>query len=199
MEILQIVLLFWFGNIENKDDFPNDRLKLWFGGGAEIDAEITEKFQAAVEDAYAGKFDNLRNDPRSLMATVILLDQFSRNIYRNTPKFVAYDKKALALCKEGIHSGLHKELSYIERAFFYLPLEHSEDLENQIECVRLYEELYEEAPETLKESMKNFLGYAKDHYDVIDRFGRFPHRNKILGRESTEEELKLLEVGGSFF
>ncbi|PCI93321.1 hypothetical protein COB11_05560 [Candidatus Aerophobetes bacterium] len=199
MEILQIALFFWFGNIENKDFFPKDRANVWFSGGDEIDAEITEKFKIAIDEAYLGKFDHLGDDPRSLMAILLLLDQFPRNIYRNSPKFLEYDEKALKLCKDGLEKGLHKELSYIERVFFYLPLEHSEEFDDQIRCLKLFEELYEEVPESIKEPIGVSLNYAKEHFEVIKKFGRFPHRNKILGRESTDEEIKLLEAGGSFF
>lgn len=199
MKILELVLLFWFGNIEKIDDFPLERFEFWFSASENLDREIKEKFKSAIDDAASGKFDKLKDDPKALLAMIILLDQFSRNIYRNHPKFISFDQMALELAKEGVRKGLDKNLPYIYRMFFYLPYEHSEDLKTQEESVKLFEGLVHDAPNHLKEVLKEPLRYAYDHYEIIKRFGRFPHRNKILGRESTEEELELLKRGGSFF
>jgi uncharacterized protein (DUF924 family) len=129
----------------------------------------------------------------------LLTDQFPRNIYRESARAFAFDAKALAWCLGGIISGLHLGLRPIERVFFYFPLEHAESLEYQEQSVGLFRDLLATVPLDQKSVFENFLDFAVCHRDIIARFGRFPHRNKIIGRPSTPEEAAFLEEQGSSF
>ena len=199
MDLLKAILLFWFGEMEQPNDFPTEKMEVWFGGGAEVDRDIKTRFEAYLPKAFSGDYDKFLGDPSACIALIVLLDQFPRNIYRNQPEFVQYDSKALKIAKYGVENGFDQKLSLAERIFFYLPFEHSEQMEDQEISVRLFTQLLEDAPKEQKKIFESTLQYAVDHYEVIKDFGRFPHRNKILGRESTDKELKLLEAGGSFF
>jgi uncharacterized protein (DUF924 family) len=130
---------------------------------------------------------------------VVVLDQFPRNIYRGQPRAFAYDDKALAITLEGIGQAVDRRLGLHERAFFYLPLEHSESLEIQDRSVERYASLVLSQPLEQREPARNYLNYAWQHYEIIKRFGRYPHRNAILGRPSTPEESEFLQQPGSSF
>lgn len=154
---------------------------------------------AAVD--IAGKL--VRDDdpcqPAGRLAWIIVADQFSRNIYRCDPRSFALDEQALAHALEGMAAGHDLALRPLQRVFFYLPLEHSESIELQQQSVMLYEGLLNEVGEKLAQPFTGFLDYARRHLDVIQRFGRFPHRNAILGRESTAAEIEYLQQPGSGF
>jgi len=137
--------------------------------------------------------------PKGLLALILLTDQFPRNIYRESARAFAFDAKALAWCLGGIISGLHIGLRPIERVFFYLPLEHAESLEYQELSVGLFRDLLATVQLDQKYVFENFLDFAVRHRDIIARFGRFPQRNKIIGRPSTPEEAAFLEEPGSSF
>ncbi len=143
----------------------------------------------------AGGLQDWEASDRGLVALVVLLDQFTRNIYRGTPAAFSGDARALALAQHCIVHGHHQRLPAIHQVFLYLPLEHAEDLDVQEECVSLFEEL---AGITGLAQIADFTRYAVAHRDVIARFGRFPHRNDILGRTSTAEELDYLKTNGGF-
>jgi len=130
---------------------------------------------------------------------ILLTDQFPRNMYRDSPQAFAYDAKALAWCLEGLKQQFDRHLRPIERVFFYLPLEHAESLEHQERSVEKFRELLDEADERRKNVFAEYLDLAVRHRNIIARFGRFPHRNRILGRESTGEELAFLKEPGSSF
>ena len=174
------VLAFWFEELT-----PDD----WFGGGDEVDDRIRERFLALHEALRDGVPESWRATARGMLAAVIALDQFPRNMYRGAREAFAADPTALALATEGIELGLDRELSNDERKFFYLPFEHSEDPAVQARSVELFAALEDE----------DTLGYALRHKEIIDRFGRFPHRNEALGRESTPEELEFLTEPDSSF
>ena len=133
------------------------------------------------------------------MALILLFDQVPRNSYRNDPRSFAYDARALALAKQGLRAGDLNQLNTVETLFLLLPLEHSEAIADQTECVRLMGELAERAPAELKSFALDILEFARKHERIVARFGRFPHRNQILGRTSTPEELQFLTEPGSRF
>lgn len=193
------VLEFWFGDLPASDAVPAERFRLWFGGGEEVDRLIRDRFGDDLGRAMRGEYDHWLESPRGTLALIVLLDQFPRNIHRGTDRAYACDERALLLCLAGMEQGHDLELAIAERAFFYLPLEHSEDLGMQRRSVRAFEALLAAAPAAMKEMCTGFLDYAVRHRRIIERFGRFPHRNAVLGRPSTaEEEAFLREPGSSF-
>ena len=186
------VLHFWFGD-------GTVRNEVWFGKYDAFDAEIRTRFGETIEAAQLGALDSWTSTPRGLLALVIVLDQFSRNAYRGTPRAFEQDAKAQRLVRMGLARGDDVHFTPVERGFLYLPFEHAEDLGAQEESVRLYAALHEQAPPNLREMSAEMLRYAVMHRDIIQRFQRFPHRNAILGRESTPEELEFLEQPNSSF
>lgn len=174
------VLAWWFA--------PETKPR-WFGGGEAFDVAVRERLGALCERALAGELAGWAADSRGLLALVILLDQVPRNIFRGTPRAFAGDLEAWALARLAVDRGFDQGLSVDERLFLYLPFEHAEDLAAQERSVALFRALGD----------PGYLDYAIRHEDVIERFGRFPHRNAILGRESTAEELAFLEQPGSSF
>lgn len=189
----------WFGQAGDGWTISADRIELWFGRSDETDADLRRRFGRLHERASAGELSSWEADPRSKLALLLLFDQLSRNLHRGTPDAFANDPRALGLAREMIDRGEDRELRPIERPFVYLPLEHAEDLEAQHRAVEAFRALRDEAPEAARAGYETLLDYAERHLVVIERFGRFPHRNAILGRESTtEEEAFLLEPGSSF-
>ncbi len=187
------ILEYWFGHVEETIQPSEHRTEIWFGGKKEIDDQISEKFVVDLHKATATQYSEWEKEPRGTLALIILLDQLSRHIYRDTPRAFAQDQKALDLCLYGIQHEFDHALSLIERVFFYIPLMHSENIEMQATAIRAYQILVNLAfPET-RSIYENFLNYAVKHYEVIKQFGRFPHRNEILGRSSTNEELDYLK------
>ena len=171
-----------------------ERLRFWFQGGDAVDREIGVRFGDALPRAAAGKFNGWAATPRGRLALIVLLDQFSRNLYRGTERAFANDARALTLAREGIEQGHDQALEAVERLFFYLPFEHSEQIEDQQTSVRLYEELVRDAPH-----LRGALDEAINHRDLIERFGRFPHRNRALGRDATAEERRYLDETGKTY
>ena len=155
--------------------------------------------ESLVIAAEVGDLDDWRLSIDGRLALVLLTDQFPRNIFRDSPAAFHFDALARNLCVEGLATRADRELRPIERVFFYLPLEHSEDLDDQNRCVALFRELAEEVDADLKVTFENFVGFALRHHVIIERFGRFPHRNSVLGRRSTQEEIDFLAQPGSSF
>ena len=182
------ILWYWFGRLDEQGRVPSEKMTRWFRGGKEVDDEIAALFEEDVEMAAAGELDTWQEHPRSAVALLLLLDQFPRNLYRGQPASFAADPKALALALHSLEQGFDKKLPPIFRVFLYLPLEHAEDLERQEQCVALFKELAQQASPEEKALYENFLDFAIQHRDLIARFGRFPYRNNILGRENTPEE-----------
>ncbi|MGA8165191.1 MAG: DUF924 family protein [Waddliaceae bacterium] len=196
----QEILTYWFGTLTDPaDDSPKEKRDAWFAGGPRVDKEIKTRFEPLVQRAGAQELEGWSTTARGRLALIILLDQFPRNIYRGTPHAFAFDSLSLKLAKEGIELGQDRLLFPVERMFFYLPFMHAEDKELQEFSAALYEELLHEAPKGLKERFARSVHYADRHREIIDRFGRFPHRNAILRRESTPEELDFLTQPGSSF
>ena len=186
---------YWFGALDDNGLCASDRNALWFGASAEVDATCRARFGAALEQAREEKLGSWAQSDRGLVALVVLLDQFSRNIHRGTADAFAGDALALRLALDAVAAGRHLRLPAIHRVFLYLPLEHCEDLAVQEQCVALFAEL---ARQTGQPQFDEFSRYAVAHRDVIAQFGRFPHRNAILGRASSAEELNHLEQHGGF-
>ena len=193
------VLDFWFADSLTNPDNLAERRAVWFMGGSDVDQLITEKFGTLPDAALAGELQHWTTDARNTLALVLVLDQFPRNIYRNTARAYHYDAAGLDLALKIIDQGLNSDLHPIEQSFLFLPLQHSETIVEQTRAVQLYETLAVQSPDPYLESAKNSLDYAKRHCDIIRRFGRFPHRNAILGRDSTEAEIEFLASGGDTF
>ena len=186
------ILDFWFRIPPGPAYFPEDRMSIWFASAPEIDRQIRDIYGQDLINAERGEYNNWRDTPRGRLALILLLDQFPRHIYRGQPQEFTLDRMARALVVEGIQKGDDKRLYPIERAFFYLPLEHAEDLGMQNLSVASYRQLLAESPEAIKPQMESFLQAAIMHQQQIARFGRFPYRNAVLGRESTPEETVFL-------
>lgn len=189
------ILWFWFGELDDNGLSDRAHQSLWFSSTPELDEQLRERFGELVKQAVAGELESWADRDDGLVALVLLLDQFTRNIYRGTPAAFSGDRRALALAREAIAHGHHQRLPVGHQVFLYMPLEHSENPDDQEECVTLFEELLEV---TGSEAVAGFLRYAVAHREVIARFGRFPHRNAVLDRESNAEELAYLEKHGGF-
>jgi uncharacterized protein (DUF924 family) len=196
---IDAILSFWFGDSDDPFTAPADRLTLWFTKRPETDAAIRDLFEPSLQAAAAGRLDGWRQSPSGWLALIVLLDQFPRNIYRDTPRAFAFDELAQRLALNALHAGVDKLLRPIERVFAYLPLEHAEDLDLQRRCVACFEALRAEAPPQHASLYDSYLDYARRHLVVIERFGRFPHRNAALSRDSTPEEAAFLQTPGSSF
>lgn len=193
------LLEFWFGVEPDDAAVAENQAELWWGHRAETDELLQVRFGAAASAAAAGVLDHWTGSPRGRLALILLLDQLPRAIHRATPAAFAQDARAREIAEQGLESGADRLLRPIERLFFYLPFEHSEDLADQDRSVELYRGLVTAAPAAHRETFSSFFDYAVKHRDVIRKFGRFPHRNLILGRESTPEEKTFLEQPGSAF
>lgn len=195
------ILEFWFGENASYDTAVaiNHRIKtLWFAEGEKVDNEIRMRFKRDLESVTCGMLAELTT-LREKLAAVVLLDQFSRNMFRESERAFAWDSLALKLAKGMVSSGEDQDLEPIERVFVYLPFEHSEKQEDQELSVQKFEALYTEVGRELQDTYQVFLEYAIRHKDIIERFGRFPHRNSMLGRESTREETDFLNEPNSSF
>jgi len=185
------VLDFWFGR-EAEPGYGEFR-EAWFRKDEGFDREVRERFGGLYERAAAGDLDGWREEARSCLALVICLDQFPRNMFRGEGRTHATDAKALETARQAVDSALDRELPPLQRMFLYMPFMHSENLEDQRRSVELFERLAEEpgAPDV--------TSYATGHMEIVERFGRFPHRNEILGRETTPEEAEFLRGPNSSF
>jgi uncharacterized protein (DUF924 family) len=192
------VLDFWFGEDCNNPDWAEDNRR-WYSGGESFDCIIGERFARRVEQALAGDMEEWKRSPRMTMALIILLDQFTRNIFRGSPRAFEGDERARSVLNTALKKGFDHSLSYKERCFIYMPLEHSESLADQQHCVELFEALLAQAPAAYHSNIGNSLKFAIKHRDIIREFGRFPHRNEILGRIATPGEIRYLADGGARF
>lgn len=193
------VLAFWFGDTPGNGATAERQKKLWWSKDAVVDALVRERFGALVAAAAGGAHREWAREPRGRLALILLFDQFPRNIYRGTPQAFAHDALALQLALDGIAAGADRGLRAVERVFFYLPLEHAESAAMQERSVALFTALAAGVAEDDRGTFAGFLDYAVRHRDVVHRFGRFPHRNAILGRTSTPEETAFLAQPGSSF
>lgn len=197
----EAVLAFWIGEAATATEAAELKrwVERWFTRDAALDAEIGTVFGDLVVAARRGDLDAWAASPRGRLALLVLLDQFPRNLYRGSGDAFRADPKALALAKTTVDDGGDRALSPVERLFVYLPFEHSEDIADQERAVGLLDALRAEAPPGLAGAFSGFHDYAIKHRDVIARFGRFPHRNAVLGRETTPAEADYLAQPGSGF
>jgi len=204
MERPHDILDFWFGTGPWTRERLDERTRFWFGGdGAEAqarrDAEIREKLEPLLERASKGEFASWASSPKRRLALILLFDQVPRNSFRGTAAAFAFDREALALAAEGLQLAADAALDPVERVFFYLPLEHAESMEAQDAAVAAFDRLVAESPPDLREWVAYTAKYAVKHRDVIKEFGRFPHRNAMLKRESTPAEKVWLEAHPNYF
>lgn len=185
------VLEFWFGR-EGEEGYGEYR-EAWFTRDTELDNEIRDRFEDVYKEAAAGKLESWKSEARSCLALIISLDQFPRNMFRGDPKTYAMDEKARETSRYAVEHAYDRELPQYGRLFVYLPFMHSEDVEDQRFSVELFRGL---AAETGSDDL---LGYAVRHKEIVERFGRFPHRNEVLGRSTTPEEAGFLREPGSSF
>ena len=193
------ILQFWFGTRADDATVAKDQAKLWWSKSTELDDEIRDRFGSAVRSAASGELNDWLATARGRLALIILTDQFPRNIYRDTARAFSFDPKALVWCLEGLNRRVDIELRPIERVFFYLPLEHAESRQYQQQSVECFSRLSAAVPLEQKSVFEDYLNFALRHREITERFGRFPHRNRILERESTLEELAFLSEPGSSF
>lgn len=186
------ILDFWFGAAT--DPHYGQPRKAWFIKNPDFDQQIRDRFLQIYRCAANGELQSWQDQPLPCLALVILLDQFPRNLFRGQPQAFATDPLALATARQGVERGFDHQLLPVQRWFLYLPFEHSEDLADQQRSVDLFQQLDPSDPENA-----NCLDYARRHLAVIQRFGRFPHRNSILNRPSTPEEIEFLKQPGSAF
>ena len=193
------ILRFWFGEQEDDADVAQAQRSLWWSKNPEIDKEISETYQATLVAACRGDLVDWETSARGLLALIILSDQFSRIVYRGDARSFAQDHHAQDWCNQMLTSGLDQGLRPIERVFAYLPLEHSEDIVDQDRCVAFFSALCEQVPDHHQEVFEGFLDFAHAHRKIVRKFGRYPHRNEVLSRESTAAEQAFLTQPGSSF
>jgi uncharacterized protein (DUF924 family) len=185
---IDAILAFWFKEHALSAPQIDRRMDIWFGEDPTFDHEIQQNFSVDVERASEGRLDHWADEPRGRLALILLLDQFRRNIYRGSAKAFEKDRAALKLCVEGAMQKKDRGLTPIQRAFFYMPLQHAESGKVQAKSVELYSKLAEAVSPTFQETFLTFAQFAELHRDIIDQYGRFPHRNALLGRRNTPEE-----------
>ena len=190
---------FWFGTSPQDAEVIASQSALWWQKQPAVDTEIRKRFAPLVERAATGELDSWLGELRGRLALILLTDQFPRNIWREQAAAFAFDVLALRWAKEALVLGLDTRARPIERVFLYLPLEHSENLADQQHAVRLFDALAASAGTELRPAFDGFLDYARRHLEIIERFGRFPHRNAALGRETTAAEADFLRQPGSRF
>lgn len=198
-EAIRQVLDFWFSATELDAPQIDSRMERWFSTDPALDERLRKEFGSLVGQALAGKLDHWAQTTEGRLALILLLDQFCRNIHRGTARAFAGDKRALRLCVEGSMNNDYRSLSAIQRVFFFMPLQHAESADVQDKSVRIYNALAEGISDTLRETFLTFAQFAELHRDIVARFGRFPHRNRHLGRSNTPEEEAYLAADGPNF
>ncbi|MCU1279261.1 MAG: hypothetical protein JWM53_2807 [bacterium] len=187
------VLQFWLGAPAADHDSFMQKIRRWFGTDKALDADIRTRFGEALQRARDGAFDEWVKTPRGRLALIILFDQFTRNLHRGTPRAYENDARALALAETGLDAHEDAELSFEEKMFLYMPLAHSEDVTRQERHLALVVAAANAAPPALEKAYAAATEHAKGYLDQIRRFGRFPHRNAVLGRTCTQEEMAFLD------
>ncbi len=196
---IDAILLFWFKEQELSGPQIDRRMDIWFGTDPILDHEIEKEFGDDVAAASEGRLDHWAEDPHGRLALILLIDQFRRNIYRNSAEAFSMDKLALKLCVEGAMEKKDIGLTPLQRIFFYMPLQHAESRKVQEKSVELYNRLAEAVSPTYRETLLTIAQFAELHRDIVDQFGRFPHRNKLLNRDNTAEEDEYLATDSPDF
>ncbi|GJM17278.1 MAG: hypothetical protein DHS20C13_26050 [Thermodesulfobacteriota bacterium] len=195
------ILDFWFGSLIENEIPSEEYQRKWWIKNHENDMQIKNQFGDSFELANKGGLNHWKANSDGTLALIILLDQFSRNIFRDTAEAFSQDQEAINICINGIKKGFDNERHPIQRIFYYMPLMHSEDMGMQEKSIECFSNLAKQftTPETISKMVSGSSDYALKHYVIIKRFKRYPHRNKILGRESTQEEIEFLSQPGSSF
>ncbi|MBW2464958.1 MAG: DUF924 domain-containing protein [Deltaproteobacteria bacterium] len=193
------VIEFWFGELDDEGLAAPETRARWFKKDLAFDQDVVERFGSLIEALTAGEGEGWLETARGALAYVIVLDQLTRNAYRGTGRMYTADARALGATFGAIEGGLDRALPTAHRVFLYMPLMHCEGESAQHRCVEVFEALAAELSGRGKERAEANLGYAERHRDIVVRFGRFPHRNELLDRESTPEETAFLEEPGSRF
>ena len=193
------ILNFWFADAPTLPAATVERNKFWFEANDEFDRQIWSTFADSLSDAAAGLYDVWAKDPAGRLALILLLDQFPRNMFRGTAEVFRHDARALAFAREGVELGHLADLTIPEAGFFLMPYQHSEDLAIQKAGVELYSKVAAGADDEWRELAEGYRDFAIRHYEIIAQFGRFPHRNAVLGRISTPAEEQFLAAGGDTF
>lgn len=197
---LEALLDFWFDADTADAEALKRQSRRWFMSSPEQDRELGQRFGDLARAAADGELDGSAATARGRLALIILLDQLPRNLHRGTPDAFAQDARALELCLDGLERGLAQALAPLQRVFFCMPLQHAESREIQALSVATFAEIARApAPAALSAALSGFANYAVTHREIVDRFGRFPHRNAVLGRESTAAEQEFLASGGPSF
>jgi uncharacterized protein (DUF924 family) len=194
---IETICRFWFG--DTTDDTARQQTKLWWGKNPAIDTEIKQRFETFTLAAERGELEHWAATAKGLLALILLTDQFPRNMYRATPRSFAFDAQARGYSRLGLQNGFAAQMRPIEQVFLHLPLVHSEVLADQQQAAAFCRALVDQAPVAQKASLEGTLDSTIRHHDIIARFGRFPHRNRILQRQSTAEELAFLQQPGASF
>ncbi len=189
---IQHVLDFWFCSSALDSPQLDSRMDRWFGASDELDEQIRQEFSLLIEQATSGQLDDWTKTPKGRLALIILLDQFCRNVYRGTAQAFTHDRKALRIAIEGTMAGDHKQLNSVERMFFFMPLQHAESLKIQEKSVGIFNALAQTVSGTLHETFLTTAQFAELHRDIVAEFGRFPHRNAVLGRANSSAETAYL-------
>jgi uncharacterized protein (DUF924 family) len=193
------VLSFWFGALDAHGRADAQHQARWWSKDASFDSEVRSRFELLYRAAVGGELQTWLDAPRSRLAYIIVLDQFSRNMFRDAAGMFAADALALAATQQGVAREHDRALALHERVMFYMPLMHSEQLTDQERCIALLSALSGESSDLGRSLMLNHIGFAERHRDIVRKFGRFPHRNAVLGRTSTPEEAEFLAGPGASF
>jgi uncharacterized protein (DUF924 family) len=196
---IDAVLAFWFREPDLTAPQIDGRMDTWFGADPVFDEEIAAEFGGEVDEASNGNLDHWAHQSNGRLALIILLDQFRRNIYRNKADAFAMDKAALKLCVEGAMEKKDQELTPIQKAFFYMPLQHAESRKVQVKSRQIYDKLAEGVSTTYKRTFETIAQFADLHADIVEQYGRFPHRNAVLNRRNTTEEDEYLAADSPSF
>ncbi|ASP39028.1 hypothetical protein CHH28_10215 [Bacterioplanes sanyensis] len=193
------ILEFWFGADAADHEISQRQAALWWQKNPSTDQTIKERFEPTLKALLRGEYRDWLSSADGRLAAILVLDQFSRNMYRDSAMSFTQDALALEWALEGIRQGADRDLRPIYRLFYYLPLEHAESDAMQTLCMSKLQQLHDDAPDNFKDAAADYLDFGRRHQQIIQRFGRFPHRNALLNRTSTKEEREFLQQPGSSF
>jgi uncharacterized protein (DUF924 family) len=193
------VLEFWFGELDASGIADERHTNAWFTKNPSFDDEITSRFITVHDAVASGERDAWLESPRGRLAWIIVLDQFSRNMFRGTAKMFAYDDKAYQAASDGVARGMDRELRHDERLFLYMPYMHREELAAQDRAIELFTAWRDQVQGAARARVQNALDYSELHRNIIRRFGHFPHRHAVLGRTASAEEIEFLKQPNSSF
>jgi len=190
MDTTQIndVLEFWFADRDLSEPTLDSRMTRWFGSDAQFDDELAKRFGALTEQALAGELDHWADEPLGRLALILMLEQFPRRLYKDSPKAFAGDRRAMKMCQQGVANDSYRELNAIQQLFFFMPLQRAESIKIQQTSVKIYNALSGKVSNTLRDTFETVAQFAELRRDIIEKFGRFPHRNVPLGRSNTGAE-----------